>query len=138
MKPSLIQNFLRKTFDKEGFGQLLQQISTTSKLDVNSIVEKINGLSGPSLAGTTVITFYLCPFKAFTVFEEIIESEFNKGVANASNVARMTDTSKYTGAHKERFDDSGKGKGVAGREDRHDNTGYVGQYKGAGTYDKKH
>jgi hypothetical protein len=138
LKPSLIQNFLRKTFDKEGFGQLLQQISTTSKLDVNSIVEKINGLSGPSLAGTTVITFYLCPFKAFTVFEEIIESEFNKGVANASNVARMTDTSKYTGAHKERFDDSGKGKGVAGREDRHDNTGYVGQYKGAGTYDKKH
>ena len=44
----------------------------------------------------------------------------------------MTDTSKYTGAHKERFDDSGKGKGVTGREDRFENSGYVGQYKGAG------
>ncbi len=28
----------------------------------------------------------------------------------------MTDTSKYTGSHKERFDESGKGKGLAGRD----------------------
>lgn len=49
----------------------------------------------------------------------------------------MTDTSKYTGAHKERFDDSGKGKGVTGREDRFEKSGYVGQYKGAGTFDKE-
>ncbi|VDI61871.1 Hypothetical predicted protein, partial [Mytilus galloprovincialis] len=52
-------------------------------------------------------------------------------------VDRMTDTSKYTGAHKERFDDSGKGKGVTGREDRFEKSGYVGQYKGAGTFDKE-
>ena len=49
----------------------------------------------------------------------------------------MTDTSNYTGAHKERFDESGKGKGAAGREDRADNSGYVGNYKGEGTFDKK-
>ena len=49
----------------------------------------------------------------------------------------MTDTSKYTGSHKERFDESGKGKGVKGREDRADNSGYVGNYKGEGTYDEK-
>nr|XP_038027042.1 tubulin polymerization-promoting protein family member 2-like [Anas platyrhynchos] len=30
-------------------------------------------------------------------------------------VERLTDTSKYTGSHKERFDESGKGKGLAGR-----------------------
>lgn len=29
---------------------------------------------------------------------------------------QLTDTSLYTGAHKERFDDSGKGRGLAGRE----------------------
>ena len=29
---------------------------------------------------------------------------------------RLTDTSKYTGSHKERFDESGKGKGKEGRE----------------------
>lgn len=28
---------------------------------------------------------------------------------------RMTDTSKYTGAHKARFDKQGKGRGKAGR-----------------------
>lgn len=51
----------------------------------------------------------------------------------------MTDASKYTGAHKSRFDaDTGKGKGIEGRVDKTDNSGYVGAYKGAGTYDKKH
>ncbi|NWH58905.1 TPPP2 protein, partial [Geococcyx californianus] len=56
----------------------------------------------------------------------------------AGGVERLTDTSKYTGSHKERFDDSGKGKGLAGRQDLTDNSGYVGGYKGAGTYDQKH
>ncbi len=42
----------------------------------------------------------------------------------------MTDTSNYTGSHKERFDESGKGKGADGRTDKADNSGYVGNYKG--------
>jgi hypothetical protein len=50
----------------------------------------------------------------------------------------MTDTSQYTGAHKERFDADGHGKGIEGRADKAENTGYVGNYKEAGTYDKKH
>ena len=58
-------------------------------------------------------------------------------ISATGNVAGMTDTSKYTGAHKERFDESGKGKGIDGREDRADNSGYVGDYKGEGTFDKK-
>ncbi|XP_072715679.1 tubulin polymerization-promoting protein family member 2-like [Ciconia boyciana] len=53
-------------------------------------------------------------------------------------VERLTDTSKYTGSHKERFDESGKGKGLAGRQDLAENSGYVGAYKGAGTYDQMH
>ncbi|XP_066484862.1 tubulin polymerization-promoting protein family member 2-like [Tiliqua scincoides] len=56
----------------------------------------------------------------------------------AGAVDRLTDTSKYTGSHKERFDESGKGKGIAGRADMVANSGYVGAYKGAGTYDKSH
>ncbi|NXW53615.1 TPPP2 protein, partial [Eurystomus gularis] len=56
----------------------------------------------------------------------------------AGGVERLTDTSKYTGSHKERFDESGKGKGLAGRQDLTDNSGYVGAYKGAGTYDQTH
>ncbi|NXT32995.1 TPPP2 protein, partial [Pelecanoides urinatrix] len=65
----------------------------------------------------------------------------NVGATKATKVGgveRLTDTSKYTGSHKERFDESGKGKGLAGREDVADSSGYVGAYKGAGTYDKTH
>ena len=57
-------------------------------------------------------------------------------VSATGGVDRMTDTSKYTGSHKERFDDSGKGKGAEGRVDAADNSGYVGNYKGAESYDK--
>lgn len=53
-------------------------------------------------------------------------------------VDRLTDTSKYTGSHKERFDESGKGKGIAGREDIADDSGYVQGYKNKDTYEKSH
>ena len=63
-------------------------------------------------------------------------------------VDRLTDSSKYTGAHKHRFDDSGKGKGMAGRDLPAKGSGmspgsvgghasYVSGYKNAGSYGKK-
>ncbi|KAL0994270.1 hypothetical protein UPYG_G00120050 [Umbra pygmaea] len=58
-------------------------------------------------------------------------------VAKAAAVDRLTDTTKFTGAHKERFDESGKGRGKAGREDIPDASGYVSAYKGKGTYEEK-
>lgn len=58
-------------------------------------------------------------------------------ITKKGGVDRLTDASKYTGSHKERFDESGKGKGKGGREDLVENTGYVGSYKNAGTYDEK-
>lgn len=58
-------------------------------------------------------------------------------MAKASAVDRLTDTSKYTGSHKERFDDSGKGRGRSGRQDIPDASGYVSAYKGHGSYDSK-
>eukprot|EP01107_Rhizomastix_libera_P004998 TRINITY_DN1819_c0_g1_i1.p1 TRINITY_DN1819_c0_g1~~TRINITY_DN1819_c0_g1_i1.p1 ORF type:complete len:202 (+),score=65.80 TRINITY_DN1819_c0_g1_i1:41-646(+) len=38
---------------------------------------------------------------------------------------RLTDASKYTGAHKARFTEDGKGKGIEGRADRTTDNGYV-------------
>ena len=61
-----------------------------------------------------------------------------KAIAVDKATERMTDASKYTGSHKERFDADGKGKGMDGRVDKVDGSGYVGNYKNAGTYDKKH
>lgn len=58
-------------------------------------------------------------------------------VAKKGAVDRLTDASRYTGSHKERFDESGKGRGREGREELVEKTGYVGAYKNAGTYDNK-
>lgn len=52
--------------------------------------------------------------------------------------SRLTDHTKYTGAHKERFDSEGKGRGKAGRVEAKDESGYVAAYKNRGTYDKRH
>ncbi|XP_067931927.1 tubulin polymerization-promoting protein family member 2-like [Watersipora subatra] len=60
------------------------------------------------------------------------------GTSKTGGVSKMTDASLYTGSHAERFDKDGKGKGIEGRENVADNSGYVGAYKEAGTYDKKH
>lgn len=52
----------------------------------------------------------------------------------ASTVDRLTDVTKYTGSHKQRFDQTGKGKGIAGRKDIPDTSGYVQGYQNKDTY----
>jgi hypothetical protein len=56
----------------------------------------------------------------------------------ASTVERLTDVSKYTGAHKQRFDETGKGRGIAGRKDVPDASGYVHGYGNKDSYSKTH
>ncbi|XP_048880954.1 tubulin polymerization-promoting protein isoform X1 [Brienomyrus brachyistius] len=63
-------------------------------------------------------------------------SGVTKAVASPT-VSRLTDTTKFTGSHKERFDQTGRGKGKAGRVDMVDTSGYVSGYKHAGSYEKK-
>ncbi|KAG7190365.1 hypothetical protein KM043_006476 [Ampulex compressa] len=56
----------------------------------------------------------------------------------ASTVDRLTDVTRYTGSHKQRFDEAGKGKGIAGRKDLPDQSGYVQGYQNKDTYNKAH
>ncbi|XP_061080421.1 tubulin polymerization-promoting protein isoform X1 [Conger conger] len=65
-----------------------------------------------------------------------IISGVTRAVASPT-VSRLTDTTKFTGSHKERFDESGRGKGKAGRVELVDKSGYVSGYKHAGSYEKK-
>lgn len=58
-------------------------------------------------------------------------------MSTTGNVDSLTDASKYTGSHKERFDAEGKGKGTSGRVEDVNASGYVGNYKGAGTFEEK-
>ncbi|KAK7501005.1 hypothetical protein BaRGS_00007885 [Batillaria attramentaria] len=70
-------------------------------------------------------------------YNEWISSDHKQ--KNAAVVDRLTDVKGYTGSHKERFDaESGKGKGMEGRVDKTNTSGYVGGYKGEGTFDKSH
>lgn len=57
-------------------------------------------------------------------------------ISKTGNVEGLTDTSAYTGTHKERFDEEGKGRGLEGRVDQQNTSGYVADYKGEGTYGK--
>uniref|UniRef100_A0A0N5AHU6 TPPP family protein n=1 Tax=Syphacia muris TaxID=451379 RepID=A0A0N5AHU6_9BILA len=81
--------------------------------ELDAIVEKLSQVEAPSLNTTSKTSA--------------------EGV-----YSRLTDHTKYTGAHKERFDADGKGRGKAGREEIKDDSGYVAAYKNRGTYDKIH
>eukprot|EP00092_Neocalanus_flemingeri_P060908 GFUD01073129.1.p1 GENE.GFUD01073129.1~~GFUD01073129.1.p1 ORF type:complete len:281 (+),score=92.02 GFUD01073129.1:79-921(+) len=85
------------------WNKYLDEIATTKKMDVNTIKTKLVECGEPGFTGGTK-------------------------VAKSAAVDRLTDTSKYGGAHKERFDSSGQGRGKEGREDAKSD-GYVAGYK---------
>ncbi|XP_029437431.1 tubulin polymerization-promoting protein family member 3-like [Rhinatrema bivittatum] len=104
-------------------------------LTYEEFLEAIKELSSKRFKGKSPEEAYDSMCK-LVIGQEPGSAGVTKAVA-VGGVDRLTDTSKYTGSHKERFDESGKGKGLAGREDLADNSGYVGNYKGAGTFDQK-
>lgn len=108
----LFHRFKSKTIDFKQFLQFIELLAKEKKLDDGNLKNKLSKISAPNTSKATKV--------------------------DKSNVVdRMTDTSKYTGTHKNRFDGTGKGKGKSGREDLSENNGYVQGYKHKDTYDKK-
>lgn len=97
----------------EDYNKFLEDLAKTKKVELEEIKSKLANCGAPGVHNAT-------PGKA------------------AETVARLTDTSKYTGSHKQRFDETGKGKGIAGRKDLPDGSGYVTGYAHKNTYDKTH
>lgn len=97
----------------EDYNKFLDDLAKTKKVELEEIKSKMANCGAPGVHNAT-------PGKA------------------AETVARLTDTSKYTGSHKQRFDETGKGKGIAGRKDMVDQSGYVSGYGHKNTYDKTH
>ncbi|KAL5292264.1 TPPP3 family protein [Megaselia abdita] len=95
------------------YNKFLEDLATTRKVDLNEIKTKMANCGAPGVLSVSA------------------------GKA-AATVSRLTDTTKYTGSHKERFDDSGKGKGIAGRKNLVDGSGYVTGYQHKDTYDNSH
>lgn len=95
------------------YNKFLEDLAKTKKVELDEIRNKMANCGAPGVHNVT-------PGKA------------------TETVARLTDTSKYTGSHKQRFDETGKGKGIAGRKDQPDGSGYVTGYSHKDTYDKTH
>lgn len=93
--------------------KFLEDLAKTKKVELDEVKSKMANCGAPGIHNAT-------PGKA------------------AETVARLTDTSKYTGSHKQRFDETGKGKGISGRKDVQDGSGYVTGYSHKNTYDKTH
>lgn len=104
--------FKSKTITFPNFMTFIEDLASQKKMEPEDIKKKLTdcGLPGTNKATTAVKT---------------------------GAVDRLTDTSKYTGSHKERFDESGRGKGIEGRADVAQDSGYVAGYKNKDTYDEK-
>ncbi|XP_034108705.1 tubulin polymerization-promoting protein homolog isoform X1 [Drosophila sulfurigaster albostrigata] len=92
------------------YNKFLDDLAKTKKVELATIKSKMAGCGAPG----------------------VISASAGKA---AATVDRLTDTSKYTGSHKERFDATGKGKGIAGRRNLVDDSGYVSGYQHKDTYD---
>jgi len=74
------------------WNKYLDEIAKSKSMEVDTLKEKLVTSGAPGFTGATK-------------------------TANSNVLDRLTDTSKYGGAHKQRFDSSGKGKGKEGRTD---------------------
>ncbi|XP_014248364.1 TPPP family protein CG45057 isoform X3 [Cimex lectularius] len=96
------------------YNKFLEDLAKAKKVDVEEIKRKLSNCGPPGLSSNV------------------------GAVKTPSAVERLTDTSKYTGSHKQRFDETGKGKGIAGRKDVVDKSGYVSGYQNKDSYSKAH
>lgn len=95
------------------YSKFLDDLAAAKKIDVSEIKAKLSSCGAPGVAHSSA------------------------GKA-AATVNRLTDTSKYTGSSKQRFDETGKGKGIAGRKNVVDESGYVSGYQHKDTYNNVH
>ncbi|UYV84987.1 TPPP [Cordylochernes scorpioides] len=101
---------VKKAITMKEYEQFLEVIVKNKKLDMEELKKKLTTCGPPQTTRTTSATA-------------------------AGAVGRLTDHTKFTGTHKQRFDESGKGRGKEGRVDTPDSKGYVQGYKDEGTYD---
>jgi len=88
----------------EDFKKYVEELAKSKKMEPQELLDKLAGSGAPGLSSAT-------------------------RAAHSNVVDRLTDTSKYTGSHKERFDSTGKGRGIEGRKDVPDGSGYVAAFK---------
>lgn len=92
-------------------------------IDFNQFLQALKLLSAERFRGDEPATAYQ------NVLDMVVEAGGPALIgtkADASGIYdKLTDTSLYTGAHKERFDETGAGRGLAGRDSIALGKGYV-------------
>ncbi|KAG7296155.1 hypothetical protein JYU34_021254 [Plutella xylostella] len=99
----------------EDYQKFLEDLAKSKKIEVSDIKKKLTSCGTPGFS-----------------------TNVTKAASAAATVDRLTDTSRYTGTSKQRFDESGKGKGISGRKDVVDGSGYVTGYQHKDSYNKTH
>ncbi|XP_076322401.1 tubulin polymerization-promoting protein homolog [Tachypleus tridentatus] len=94
----------KKSLNTFEYNQFLEIIAKNKKVSVDEIKQKLATSGPPATTRTTTAT-------------------------TGGAVSRLTDHTKYTGTHKQRFDESGKGKGIEGRISVMNDSGYVQGFK---------
>lgn len=96
----------------------MEKLATVKKVNfVEDIKEKLVNSGPPATNKTTVRSIQIDRQQL-----NFILSPCEKTVVTSGAIERLTDHTKYTGSHKQRFDESGKGRGRIGREDIPTNT----------------
>lgn len=112
--PSKYTGAHKERFDKDGKGKgLAGRVDEVAPKDLKTMVDSKSKDNAHINTSTKVTTTEKTKSTKTTTKVETGEKKQNI-------FDKLTDPSKYTGAHKERFDADGKGKGIAGRVD---NTG---------------
>lgn len=124
--------------DMKVFLEFVDDLCKTKALNAKEFRAKLVSCGAPSTGNATVTNIAHPQPNTYQVFVTASLSVDQQQAAKLDVTDRLTDTSKYTGAHKARFDEEGKGRGIEGRTDVPDDNGYVKAYKGKDTYDKTH
>lgn len=116
------------------YNKFLDDLAKTKKVELAQIKQKMAGCGAPGVLQVSVSGQRLLQ----NIYNSNYSISYSQAGKAAAAVDRLTDTSKYTGSHKERFDATGKGKGIAGRRNVVDGSGYVSGYQHKDTYDAAH
>ena len=108
--PALYTGAHKERFDKDGKGKGISgRVDEVGQKDLKTMVDSKS-------KSTTISNNVSKPYSSTS--NKIVEQKETKDEPKKQNIFdKLTNPDLYTGAHKERFDKDGKGKGLAGRKD---------------------
>ena len=89
--------------------KFIETLCDEHEFNLDTFKQKLIQCGPPMVANHTVMIYNQIVYE----IESILQ--FFQDVENSTVVNRLTDVSRYPGAHKHRFDENGYGRGLSGR-----------------------